>query len=380
MTAPAPGARVRQQVARMARRLGAAALGLGIAVAALAPAEAQDKPLKKVTIGVGTQVLNIGYPWLMMALALDYWKQEGYDVQVVPMGASLQIVQQLLAGNVQFGQINASIVVQSNVANAIPVRTVMENGIVDWSVVALADGPIKTMADLKGKPIGVYSLASGGVPFLRAYLRANGIDPEADVQLIAVGAGAPALESLRSGKMSALLFWASAIAGFENVGVKLTKFRSPDWRDYPDFSLVSIQKVIDQDPAMVEAIARGAAKASEFAVANPDCVRRLQWAHWPDTKPTGAPDEATLVAWDMHNLAAQLDTMQGAQTKNGGRLWGNTSAESFGKLQAFMLDAKLIDKAIADTSFIIATPGFFEKINDFDHAAVRAQAAACPMK
>src|SRR5258708_38203487 len=95
---------------------------------------------------------------------------------------------------------------------------------------------------------------------------------------------------MQSGKMSALLLEASAIAGFENVGVKLTKFRSPDCRDYPDFSLVSIEKVIDQDPAMVEAIARGAAKASEFAVANPDSVRQLQWAHWPDTKPTGAPE------------------------------------------------------------------------------------------
>ncbi|MEJ0071880.1 MAG: hypothetical protein WDO24_27700 [Pseudomonadota bacterium] len=55
----------------MKQRLGMAALALGIAVAGFAPgpAAAQDKPLKKVTIGVGTQVLNIGYPWLMMALA-----------------------------------------------------------------------------------------------------------------------------------------------------------------------------------------------------------------------------------------------------------------------------------------------------------------------
>jgi NitT/TauT family transport system substrate-binding protein len=376
---------VQQRWCGMRRRIGTASIAFGIAfgvaVAALAPgsAAAQDKPLRKVTIGVGTQVLNIGYPWLMMAQALDYWKQEGYDVQVVPMGASLQIVQQLAAGNVQFGQINASIVVQANVTNSIPIRTVMENGIVDWSVVALADGPIKAMADLKGKTIGVYSLASGGIPFLRAYLRASGIDPEKDVQLVAVGAGAPALDALRSAKVSALVFWASAIAGFENAGLKLAKFRSPDWHDYPDYSLVSIQKVIDQEPAMVAAIARGAAKASVFAVASPDCVRRLQWAHWPDTKPTGA-DEATLVAWDMHNLAAQLETMQAAQNKNGGKLWGNTSAESFGKLQGFMLDAKLIDKTVQPASFVIATPGFFETINDFDHAAVRAQAANCPVK
>lgn len=370
----------RTTATRMTIRIATAALALA-AILALVPTtvEAQDKPLKKVTIGVGTQVLNIGYPWLMMALALDYWKQEGYDVSVVPMGASLQIVQQLAAGNVQFGQINAPIVVQSNVTNNIPVRTVMESGIVDWAVVALEDGPIKSIKDLKGQTIGVYSLASGGIPFLRAYLRENGIDPEKDVQMVAVGAGAPALDALRTGKMPALLFWASAIAGFENAGAKLVKLRSPAWRDYPDFILTSIQKVIDQDPEMVEAIARGAAKASEFSFANPDCVRRLQWQFWPDTKPTGAP-EPTLVAWDANYLKTQMDTMEGAFKENGGKLWGNTSPDSLGKLQQFMLDAKLIEKTVDPANFVIRTPGFFEKINDFDHEAVRKQAAACPAK
>ncbi len=159
----------------------------------------------------------------------------------------------------------------------------------------------------------------------------------------------------------------------------MTKFRPDDWRNYPDFSLVSIQKVIDQDPAMVEAIARGAAKASTFTMANPDCVRRLQWQFWPDTKPTGAP-EPTLIAWDMNYLAAQMETMDGALKKNGGKLWGNTGVESFTKLQDFMLEAKLIDKTVAPTNFFITTPGFFEKINSFDHEAVRKQAASCPAK
>jgi NitT/TauT family transport system substrate-binding protein len=367
-------------IRRLPRRLAAATVAFGLLAAALPPpAQAQDKPLKKVTIAVGTQVLNIGYPWLMMALALDYWKQEGYDVTVAPMGASLQIVQQLAAGNVQFGQINAPVVVQANVTNNVPIRTVMESGIVDWAVVALENGPIKSVKDLKGQTIGVYSLASGGIPFLKAYLRENGLDPEKDVQLVAVGAGAPALEALRSGKMPALLFWASAIAGFENAGAKVVKLRSPAWRDYPDFILTTIQKVIDQDPQMVEAIARGAAKASTFTFANPDCVRRLQWQFWPDTKPTGAP-EPTLVAWDMNYLKTQMDTMEGALKKNGGTLWGNTSAESFGKLQQFLLDAKLIEKTGDPKSFFINTPGFFEKINNFDHEAVRKQAAACPAK
>jgi NitT/TauT family transport system substrate-binding protein len=87
-----------------------------------------------------------------------------------------------------------------------------------------------------------------------------------------------------------------------------------------------------------------------------------------------------LIAWDMHYLATQIETMDAALKKNGGKLWGNTGVDSFGKLQDFMLDAKLIDKTVAPTNFFIGTPGFFETINTFDHEAVRAQAANCPAK
>ena len=59
-----------------------------------------------------------------------------------------------------------------------------------------------------------------------------------------------------------------------------------------------------------------AAKASTFTFANPDCVRRLQWQFWPDTKPTGAP-EPTLIAWDANYLRTQMDTMEAALKKNG---------------------------------------------------------------
>src|SRR5579859_3130303 len=145
---------------------------------------AQNKPLKKVRIAVGTTNLNVGYPWLTLPLSLDYWKQEGYDVEVLPVGASLQALQQMVAGNADFAQLNSSVVIQANVVNDIPVRVVMNNGVIDWSLSVLQDGPIKTVKDLKGKTIGVFSLATGGIAFMKSYLRQSGMDPEKDVNLV----------------------------------------------------------------------------------------------------------------------------------------------------------------------------------------------------
>lgn len=336
-----------------------------------------SKPLRKVTVAVGgVTVLNVSYPWLMMPLALDYWKDEGYDVNVIAAPGSLQAVQQLATGNVDFAETGANVVIQANVMNNIPIRAVMNNSVVNWGVIVPEDGPVKQMRDLKGKNIGIVSLASGGTALLQSFLRKNGLNPDIDVKLIATGAGAPALEALRSNRVQALMFWSAAITGFENSGAKFRIFRDPVWAQLPDFSLATSQRVIDQDPAMVAAIVRGAVKATLFAETNPDCVRKLQWAHFPDTKPTGAP-ELTLARWDDNVLRTQLDSMKSAYVLNGGRFWGSTTVESYERLQNFMQSVGLINKKLPPSTFVIQTPGFFEKVNDFDKNVVMKQATLC---
>lgn len=336
-------------------------------------------PLKKVRIAVGTTNLNVGYPWLTLPLSLDYWKQEGYDVEVLPVGASLQALQQMVAGNAEFAQLNSSVVIQANVVNDIKARVVMNNGVIDWSLSVLADGPIKDVKDLKGKTIGVFSLATGGIAFMKSYLRKNGMDPDKDVNVVAVGLGAPPVEALRTNKVQALLFWASAQATFENAGLKLRYLIAPDWRTYPDFTFSTLQKTIDSDPAMVEAIARGAAKASTFVFANADCARKIHWAKFPNTKP-GGTDEATAIRWDLNNQKAQMDSMKDAFEMNGGKLWGNATTDAYSRIQAFMVEAKLIEKTIPAQTYLIGIPSFWEKINKYDAGAIRAQANNCPVK
>jgi len=340
------------------------------------PSWAQDKPLQKVRLAVGTTVLNVGYPMVTLPVTLGYWKAEGYDVDVQPVGASLQAIQQMVAGNAEFGEVNASAIIQSNVKNNLPVRVVMSNGVIDWSVAVDAEGPIKSVKDLKGKTIGVFSLATGGVAYLNTYLRANGLDPAKDVDLVPLGLGAPPVEALRSGKVQGLLYWAAAVSTFENAGLKLRKLVGEDWRSYPDYSMATMQATIDKNPAMVIAMARGAAKATVFALTNPDCALKLHWAKYPSTKPSGA-DEATLHKWDLNNQRAQLDSMQEAFHLNGGKQWGYADLAAFTRLIEFLAAAKQIDKTMPAKDLIVGIPDFFAKVNDFDVKAVEESAKAC---
>ena len=177
---------------------------------------AQQRPLKKVTIAAGTQVLNIAYPWLMMPQALNYWRDEGLDVQVIVGQSSLQSIQLMAAGNADFAQVNSGPLVQAAVTHGIPIKAVMVNGVVDWSLVVPEGSAIRNVADFKGKAIGVSTLGTGGIPLLRSYLRANGL-AESDVQIVPVGFGPVALQAMRGDKVQGLMYWASAIASFENV-------------------------------------------------------------------------------------------------------------------------------------------------------------------
>ncbi len=352
------------------------AISLGSLFAPAAYAQNAAKPLKPVTIALGTRVINLTYPWLTLPITLGYWHDDGYDVKVVTVGGSLQGVQQMVGGAVQFAQLNSTALIQANTENKVAARGLMGTGVIDWGVGVKQDGPIKSVTDLKGKKIGIFSLGTGGVSLLKGYLRANGIDPDSDVQIIATGAGAPALEALRSDRVQALMFWGSALAGFENAGTQLRVLFDPAWRELPDFTFGTLQKTIDNDPAMVESIARGAAKATLFAMTNPMCALKLHWKHFPSSKPTGA-DETTLTASDLRLLEAQLGSMRAAFDLHGGKLIGAMDPATYARMQALMLKDGTIKSTVPAETMLISTPGFAQAINRFDHDAVIAAAKAC---
>ncbi len=356
-----------------------ALLGAGVTVALAAPwigdSRAQGS-LRRVRIAVGTTNVNLAYPWLTIPVALGWWREMGYEVEILPVGASLQALQQMVAGNAEFAQLNSSVVIQANVVNDLPVRVVMNNGVIDWSLSVLEEGPIRRIQDMRGKTIGVFSLATGGIAFLRAFMRANGMNPDQDVRMVATGLGAPPVEALRAGRVEGLLYWASAQATFQNAGLQLRHLRADDWASYPDFTFSTMQRTVETEVDMVEAIGRGCARATEWVMANPDCQRRLHWARYPTTRPTGA-DEATLVRWDANNLEAQLGSMRAAHALNGGRLWGRATPEAYGRIQDFLREAGVIPSTRDPRTFMVAIPDFYERINRFDAAATRAAAQAC---
>ncbi|MGJ4859644.1 ABC transporter substrate-binding protein [Labrys sp. La1] len=339
------------------------------------PVSAQAE-VKSVKIGVsGTSFLNLTYYYLLLPDLLGYWREEGYDVDVFPVSGSYEAVQQLAANNLDFAQIGAIAIIQSNTERGIPIRGVVTNGTLGVGIAVQKDGPIKSASDLRGQNIGIVSLSSSAVPLLNSYLNGNGLYAD-DVTLVATGVGASALNALESGRVQGLMYWRAALVGFENAGAKINILRDPAWAAMPDYTFATSQKTIDRDPKMVEGIARGIAKAMVFAAANPDCVRRLLWKKYPDTKPTGV-DEERAVATDMALMTATLEDQRQAIALNPNGYTAATSVQAFGKYQDFLFKAGVLTREIEPVQFAMASEGLWAKVNDFDKVAIEKKASAC---
>src|SRR5262249_58693567 len=85
-----------------------------------------------------------------------------------------------------------------------------------FRVVVPAESALKSVADLRGKTIGVSALTSGAVPVARALLASGGVDPDKDVKWLAVGVGAPAAGAVTPKSVGAMALWGGFQAGPED--------------------------------------------------------------------------------------------------------------------------------------------------------------------
>lgn len=336
------------------------------------PAMAQTKD---VTFALADQ-LRVGYYWLYLPDVLGYWADEGVAVDVITVGGSVEALQQVVAGHAQFGQMGANNVIVANAQEQIPAQVAMLNGVFQWKLGVLADSGIATVEDLKGKSIGVYNLTTNGNLFLKPYLAAHGIDADADVSLVPVGYGGPALNAIQTGEVAALYYWPSAFVSYETEGYRFNYFQSDEWKGYPDYSVGTLASVVESDPDMVVGVVRGMVKAVVFAEASPECAVRMYWKAHPDGKPTDVSDEAAM-ADNLATLEAQMAEYTPAAEVFGKDNVGMVDAAAIGRLQDFLVETGQISTKVDPASMVVSIPDFWAKVNDFDKDAIVAAAQAC---
>jgi NitT/TauT family transport system substrate-binding protein len=343
--------------------LGAIVAALALAGATATAAAAQEK----VVIAHGSQQIELTHPGLYLGEVLGFNEEEGIDIDVQLTEGSQQALQLLAAGQVDFITVNTTTILNAR-EQGVDARIVYSEVSHDNNVVAtLSGGEYDSVEDLKGTDVGVFSMTSGGVPYLKAVLAENGLAAE-DVNMVPLGAGAAALEALRDGTVSALSLWAGAIAVFENQGAELTLFKSQELDRAPGFVLATTDSYIEENPEIVEKVGRIFAKAHVFAMTNPEATVRAYWEAAPENRPAEVTDQT--IAEQVHILEVGLRDMRVDNRPD--TRFGWSDSEGIDVLQDYLIEngARTVKLPVED----LYTNDFVDAFNDFDVAAVEETA------
>jgi NitT/TauT family transport system substrate-binding protein len=327
----------------------------------------------ETTIRVGwcANTVSGGASPFAIALKMGWFSEKGIKVILTPLPGATDCVKQVATGELPFSMpsIEPVVIIHPQGVDGKVFYTTYQS--FTYGIAVPADSPIKTFADLKGKTIGVISMASGGVVVARAQLASAGIDPNTQAHIVVAGEGAQTAALLRSKQVDALSQFDTQYAMVENAGQKLRQLPLGEMAPFPGNGLFALDKTLKDRRAEAVALGRGLAMGEAFAMANPEAAIRIMYEVYPQTKPTGK-DEETAVRDDVKVLRARMahwDLASGGVTK-----WGQGNMTNYTNYIDFLSKWKVVPGGVPASE--VVTNDLVDEMNAFDQAKIEAQAKA----
>src|SRR5437660_2646589 len=217
------------------------------------------------------RTVNVAVPTLSMVVIAftaakekGYYQEEGLDVNLVDMIDTLGI-SALIGGNADFASMSGAGF--TAILGGVPLRFVFSSFFrpMFWLYAKPEFHEIKA---LKGKRMGVTGLGSGPDNLLRETLKRNGLEGGRDATILALGLPSTVATALRAGTVDA-----GTISPPFNFMVKESGFRELVSYLKEDFvelqgSILTHEKILQSDPALVEKFVRGTVKGLRYAREN----------------------------------------------------------------------------------------------------------------
>jgi NitT/TauT family transport system substrate-binding protein len=343
-----------------------------LAIAALL-AVASSSASAETTLRVGwcaKTITSAAAPYAI-ATKLGWYQAAGIKVDLQPLPGSTDCVKLVATGELPFSLPSdepLAIIVQQGVKAKI-FYTAYQSYI--YGIRVPVESPIKGFADLKGKTIGVAAMSSAGYIVARAIAANNGMNPDTDMRIVAIGEGGQAAAMVRNKQVDALSIYDTQYTLIENAGVKLREIEDKELARYPSNGFLALDETLKSRRQDAVALANGYARGTVFAIANPEAAVRILWDVYPQTRPTGK-DEATALADDVRALLARAESWK--LEKSGAKRWGESIEANYAAYNDFMLKQGIIKQPVDVKDMI--TNDLIADIDSFDAAAVTAEAKA----
>lgn len=313
---------------------------------------------------------------LFLAKDLGYWAQEGIDVEIVAFNGTAVLLPQIANKSVTVGFPNPDPLILSRQPGRDPLPLKFYYNFIRqnvWEFAVLADSPVKSLAELRGRKIGVGALTFGNIPLTKALFKELGMEAGKDYEFVPTGLGAPAFLALRERRVDALNLFDTLHTTLEQQGTKIRRLPLPQkYLGLFSNGLIAHEEAIRDRPGPLVGFGRMVAKGMVACNANrPACVRAF-WKAYPDKKPPG--DEASAMARDRALLDARFDKYIAFPEGEPAR-WGAFPRGAWENMVQAMLDGGQIQSKDIDVGALY-TNALVPAMNDFDTAEVIRAAQA----
>lgn len=225
-------------------------LALGIA-----PAQAQ-----KLVIA-WTSVSAFNSPFGIMPEA-GFYKQEGLDVDTIFILSSPTAAKATLAGDIAISAQNSQVVADSGLAGGDLVSMGAVVNIVPFYM--MANSEIKTIADLKGKTVGISRFGAASDFGTRMFLAKHGLEANKDVAFVQIG-GQPEIAAALAKKLIAAAAMSQPMAAVaEQQGARLLANMVKDEIPFVHLSLTTTKRFLKEHRAQAKAFLRAYARSMHF--------------------------------------------------------------------------------------------------------------------
>lgn len=345
-------------------------LAVGSAVAS------QAQALDEVTVALAIPPAVHDGAAYAAAEELGLFAAQGLAVKTLVFQGAGTLLPQVASQRVTFGFPVAEPVISSylNGKDPLPLRY-FYNGVPSQTMEyqVLADSPVKTLEDLRGRRIGVGALTWGTLPNSRAALRLAGLEPGENVEFVAVGALGAGFQALRGGQVDALNFNSSWGDMLESSGTAIRRIAYPEvFQESPGNGFIAHEETFAKHPDLIRRFGRAYTEAQYVCEANPTFCVRAFWRQHPESKPADAEgkglEEARLL------LSRRLQrTLYFADGRP--RTPGQYDLPAIRRAVAAMAESGEIRSADVPLEQIFSND-FVAAFNDFDHEALRHRAEA----
>ncbi len=234
-----------------------------IAAAAAPSAFAQTR----VVFGTSGALSDNSLP-VAVAIEKGFYEKAGVKAEVVNFKGGAPAIQALVGGAIHFCICAPEHVIRLRNRGVDGIVALPLNERTPYVLVAQGGSAVKSIADLKGKKIGITTAGSLTDNLVRLALQRAGLNPDRDVEIVSIGPSNNQVAALRTNQIAAGMLSGFDALDIESKGLGVVI----DWRerDVPALALLARESWVKANREAAEAVARETLRSAHIVLKDPE--------------------------------------------------------------------------------------------------------------